>query len=383
MAIAAMAIAGAGLAQTKSEPAARLGACGDVMMSNIDSGIPSISASKLSRFMEPMGRIGRGLDGFAVNLEGPLAPSRASEIRARPKSCQSEHCHRFLQSDGTLEELLAAGVSMANIANNHAADYGWEGKKITARELKEAGMGMAGLGWRATPWELRNGQTIWTMGFSANVSTPDLRDPKSLEAIRAQARAGRKPLVVFAHMGCEGERCARLQGGVESFVGENRGDPKAWSRAAVEAGADAVIGSGPHAPRGLELWKGRLIAWSLGNCAVGPGLNVKGKSGMAPLLIWSMREDGELDGWALASFKNEGDRQIEDEAGRAEAWMREASRLDGAEGWEELERRWKAGWVSEAMAKAGRPGGSARPSLEARASGPRGILASDESRLSR
>ena len=59
---------------------------------------------------------------------------------------------------------------------------------------------------------------------------------------------------------------AHAAGGENAF-GENRGDLRAFARVAIRAGADLVLGSGPHVLRGLELYRGRLIAYSLGNLA--------------------------------------------------------------------------------------------------------------------
>ena len=58
-----------------------------------------------------------------------------------------------------------------------------------------------------------------------------------------------------------------LHADTERFLGENRGDPERFAHAVVDAGADLVVGSGPHVLRGMEWYKGRLIAYSLGNFA--------------------------------------------------------------------------------------------------------------------
>ena len=58
-----------------------------------------------------------------------------------------------------------------------------------------------------------------------------------------------------------------MRRGTERFLGENRGDPVRFAHAVVDAGADLVVGSGPHVLRGMEWYKQRLIAYSLGNFA--------------------------------------------------------------------------------------------------------------------
>ena len=53
--------------------------------------------------------------------------------------------------------------------------------------------------------------------------------------------------------------------GTEHFLGENRGNARAFAHAVINAGASAVLGSGPHVIRGIERYRGHLIAYSLGN----------------------------------------------------------------------------------------------------------------------
>ena len=55
--------------------------------------------------------------------------------------------------------------------------------------------------------------------------------------------------------------------GEEVAYGEDRGDTRGFAHALVEAGADLVLGSGPHVIRGVERYRDRLIAYSLGNFA--------------------------------------------------------------------------------------------------------------------
>jgi len=54
-----------------------------------------------------------------------------------------------------------------------------------------------------------------------------------------------------------------------------------FARTAVDAGADLVLGHGPHVPRALEIHKGKLIAYSLGNFATYSMFNLKGESGIS------------------------------------------------------------------------------------------------------
>jgi hypothetical protein len=68
------------------------------------------------------------------------------------------------------------------------------------------------------------------------------------------------------------------------FLGENRGNVIKFARAAVDAGADMVIGHGPHVPRAMEVYKGKLIAYSLGNFLTYALFNLRGPNSLSVIL---------------------------------------------------------------------------------------------------
>jgi hypothetical protein len=70
----------------------------------------------------------------------------------------------------------------------------------------------------------------------------------------------------------------------ESLGREPRGDLRRWARAVIDAGADAVIGHGPHVLRGIEFYRDRLIAYSLGNFLTYRGFNLSGPLGITGVL---------------------------------------------------------------------------------------------------
>ena len=89
----------------------------------------------------------------------------------------------------------------------------------------------------------------------------------------------------------------------EFFYGENRGDVAAFSRAVIDAGADLVIGHGPHVPRGVELYRDRLIAYSLGNFCTYYGISVAKTKGLAPILDVVMDDQGRFLNGSIISAK--------------------------------------------------------------------------------
>jgi hypothetical protein len=101
-------------------------------------------------------------------------------------------------------------------------------------------------------------------------------------------------LVVTFHGGAEGIRALRTSEVAESLGREPRGDLRRWARTVIDAGADAVIGHGPHVLRGMEFYRDRLIAYSLGNFATYRGFNVSGPLGITGVLQLEFTGDRRL-----------------------------------------------------------------------------------------
>jgi Bacterial capsule synthesis protein PGA_cap len=91
-------------------------------------------------------------------------------------------------------------------------------------------------------------------------------------------------VIVSFHGGAEGKGALRLLNRKEIFLGEDRGNVVAFARGAVESGADLVLGHGPHVLRTLELYRGKLIAYSLGNFLTYGMFNLKGPNGLSVIL---------------------------------------------------------------------------------------------------
>ncbi|NEO88126.1 MAG: hypothetical protein F6J87_28305 [Spirulina sp. SIO3F2] len=101
-------------------------------------------------------------------------------------------------------------------------------------------------------------------------------------------------VVVSFHGGAEGTSAMRTRNQTEYFFGENRGNVVAFSRALVDAGADLVLGHGPHVPRALELYQGKLIAYSLGNFVGYRSLSTQAQLGDSLVLETELDSEGNL-----------------------------------------------------------------------------------------
>jgi hypothetical protein len=100
--------------------------------------------------------------------------------------------------------------------------------------------------------------------------------------------------MVTFHGGAEGVAVMNLPFAEEEYFGEPRGDVVLFARRMVDAGADLVIGHGPHVVRAAELYKDRLIAYSLGNFATYYGISVAGIKGIAPILTTTLDGEGRF-----------------------------------------------------------------------------------------
>ena len=135
--------------------------------------------------------------------------------------------------------------------------------------------------------------------------TNDLRD--LAEAARIVEAAGQDAdlVVVSFHGGAEGADGQRVPAGKEKFFGEDRGDLRAFARAVVDAGADLVLGHGPHVVRGMEVYQGRLIAYSLGNFATYGAFNLSGPNGLSLVLEAQLARDGTFLGGRIHPVRQE------------------------------------------------------------------------------
>src|SRR5688500_16261831 len=114
----------------------------------------------------------------------------------------------------------------------------------------------------------RRGDSLTTVGLVGFTTYPyayNLLDLERSAAVVDSVRPLVDLLLVTFHGGAEGIKAVHTGEAAESLGREPRGDLRRWARAVIDAGADAVIGHGPHVLRGVEFYRERLIAYSLGN----------------------------------------------------------------------------------------------------------------------
>ncbi|HEX4301308.1 MAG TPA: CapA family protein [Rhizomicrobium sp.] len=279
---------------------------GDVMMGSMGAGLnpalkPGIDVASLVG--DGLAGIFRHADVAFVNLEGPLYEGG----QGTGKSCAQ--CFAFHGPIFYAGILRSFGIDVVSLANNHSGDYGEAGRDSTMAALRANGIAYGGLdrdGARAGEMVLPNGKRVALVAFAPNNGTLNINDlPKAAQIVRDLKKTHDLVMVSF-HGGGEGWTYVHVKPGPETFVGENRGDVTAFAHTVIDSGADIVIGQGPHVPRALEVYRGHLIAYSLGNFWTYAGVQTYAVSGMGPVLEAWVAPDGAIAGFTIHSTRQAG-----------------------------------------------------------------------------
>jgi len=219
------------------------------------------------------------------NLEGVLLDGGEPA-----KECSKpDSCYLFRTPTRYARYLREAGFDVISLANNHARDFGEEGRDRSMQVLSAQGIRHSGRVGDIASWRVK-GLRVALVAFAPFVDSNDMLDiPKAMELVATLSRR-HEIVMVSIHAGAEGLDILHIPFATEYYHGENRGDVVKFAHAVIDAGADLVFGHGPHVPRAMELYKDRLIAYSLGNFSTHWGINIKDLRGLAPILV--ARVDG-------------------------------------------------------------------------------------------
>lgn len=268
-----------------------LSATGDIIMGNAPDRLP---ANGGKGFFDSV-KQALAADLVMGNLEEPITDDTGTS----KCGADATQCHQFRVPPAYAGHLRDAGFELLNQANNHGNDFGPAGYRNTQRHLEEQGLAHTGAPNEITVLDVE-GVRVAVVGFSAYAWNNSVVNIPVAEKLVRKATGLADLVVVQAHMGGEGTDKIHVRPGTEMFLGENRGDPIRFSHAMIDAGADLIVGHGPHVLRGMEFYQGRLIAYSLGNFAGGAGaLNNSGRLGWGGVLKVSLAVDGS---WAGGEF---------------------------------------------------------------------------------
>lgn len=223
------------------------------------------------------------------NLEGVLMDGGEPV-----KECKDPDACYLFRSPTRYASLLAdAGFTVMSLANNHARDFGEEGRTSSMTALAAAGVRHSGRAGDYATWP--NGEVRAALiAFAPFTNSNMMLDVDEAATTVATFAADYDIVIVSFHGGAEGADASRIPFTTETYYGEDRGDIVEFSRRMVDAGADLLLGHGPHVPRAMELYRERLIAYSLGNFATYYGISVTGLKGLAPILVPTLDGNGRF-----------------------------------------------------------------------------------------
>ena len=212
-------------------------------------------------------------EGYLYPFENITGITDSAEIvfgnLESPLSTKGEKVGNFYSFRGNPESvkgLIYAGFDVLNLANNHIFDYGKEAFKETVELLRKNNIQTIGAGKdlqearRPAIFNLGDlkiaflGYNVSPVAFYAKDNRFGVTKAESawiiedIEKVRKEAGL----VIVSFHWGIE----------YEDFPTEYQ---KSLAHMAVDCGADMVIGHHTHTFQGIEIYRGKLIAYSLGN----------------------------------------------------------------------------------------------------------------------
>lgn len=241
-------------ADANAHATVRLLFAGDVMLDDGPGRFIALGGDPLAPFASRL----RDADYRIANLETPIATvgepldSKIYSFRAHPR----------------VLPVLKGRFDALALANNHSGDYGKQAFVETMQHLDSAGLARFGGGLNLTEahqplWIHHQGLRIAVLSynefkprsFEAGANIPGIawsEDSQVVADIRAARQAGAHLVIPFMHWGWEREpQPTQRQRELAALM--------------VDAGADVVVGGHPHVTQGVEMVKGKLVVYSLGN----------------------------------------------------------------------------------------------------------------------
>ena len=212
------------------------------------------------------------------NLEGPLCQNKKTE-----KCNTDSNCYVFRTPPKLACRLKEAGFNVLSLANNHANDFGDDGRIETMQILDSLCIQHSGAINDIAFFQL-DSTSIALIAFCWSSHSFNYLDSISAVEHIQQLKKNNDLVFVSIHGGCEGKTALHTKNEIEKCYGENRGNIVEFAHLAVDVGADLILGHGPHVPRAMEIYNNKLIAYSLGNFCTYKRFKVTPPNGLSLIL---------------------------------------------------------------------------------------------------
>ena len=233
------------------------------------------------------------------NLEGVLLDGgEPGKKCSNPKAC-----YLFRSPTRYAQHFAAAGFDVLSLANNHARDFGEKGRTSSMQAIAAAGMHHSGREDDFATFTIGN-VSIAVLAYAVTRNSNMMLDYELAKQTVTMFADSYDVVIVSFHGGAEGRDAMHIPFAEEEYYGEPRGDVVLFARLVVDAGADLVIGHGPHVVRAMERYNERLIAYSLGNFATYYGISVEREKGIAPILLVTLDGEGRfVEGEIVSTYQ--------------------------------------------------------------------------------
>jgi hypothetical protein len=263
-------------------------AVGDVMLGSVTPKT-ILPPNNGNEFVESISEHLVGADVVFGNLEGSLISDELKPKKCKEESRKAGRCYEFGMPEVLAGSLQKLGFNVLSMDNNHSEDYGIDGYEFTIQKLREMNIkfapkqGFADL--------TIKGKQVAVVAFGYSSNSYNISNLDETAEIISSLKKDFDLIIVSFHGGAEGRNALNVQNETELFLGENRGNIIAFAHTAIDAGADLVIGHGPHVLRAMEIYKNKLIAYSMGNFLTYGNMNISGVTGITAILKAELDEN--------------------------------------------------------------------------------------------
>jgi hypothetical protein len=303
----------------------KIAAVGDIMLGTAypdSSFLPKYNVFKLFKPLHPYLQ---NADVSFGNLEGPL-----TDDLSQVKECTTDgRCYFFAMPTSYSATLKNAGFDMLSLANNHLNDFGYVGRKSTKRSLRSQGIRFAGLSECPVDTFTRDGVKYGFCAFAPNAGTLSIKDLRKAKRVVHYLDSISDVVIVSFHAGAEGVEGQNITRKKEFYIGEDRGNVYEFAHKMIDAGADVLLGHGPHVTRSVEVYKNRFVTYSMGNFCTYSCVSVAGQCGIAPLFhIYTTGKGEFLKAQIIPTFQQKYQPPRYDNRRRAISVIQELTKAD-------------------------------------------------------
>uniref|UniRef100_UPI004047ABE7 CapA family protein n=1 Tax=Roseivirga sp. TaxID=1964215 RepID=UPI004047ABE7 len=259
----------------------RIKAVGDIMLGSktpkpiLPRGNGEVFADSIASYLD-------SADVTFGNLEGVFVSDGIKPRKCSKEAREAGRCYEFGMPENLAPALKDMHFTVLSMDNNHNSDYGDEGVAFTKKVLDKTGIRYAA---KKAPIILEiEGKKIGVAAFGHSGVSYKVSDLVTAKQVITDLNEKCDIIIVSFHGGAEGRDAQHVSDTTETYYGENRGNLVQFAKTVIDAGADVVIGHGPHVLRGIDTYKSKLIVYSLGNFLTHGNVNIRDVMGKSAIM---------------------------------------------------------------------------------------------------